>query len=112
MEEMKLLKSSDAENSGRIFPEVIGFSIFHHPDDKNAIKGFGFDVRHGKDSVRIKFLGDLSQEEGQVVKYMENGEVHSTLHKGRHEMIAAVQEQVSKIAPQIVELFKVIKFTN
>lgn len=109
MEKNELTQPNDAVNTGRLLPEVVGFSFFHLPEDDSAVNGFKFDVRLGDQTFSVKFFEGNSENENQSVKYLVGDAKQSTLIKDRHELITAIQDQLLHQADHICALFDDLK---
>lgn len=104
----KPILDSDSEKEGIPQAEAIEFFIYHEPNDKLAVNGFKYVIKHSGKTFQV-FVREGNDENTQHTAYESGGEDYLGLIESRHALFAEVQKLLSAAAPQIITLLDDIK---
>lgn len=100
---------SDHQQAGHDAPEVIGFSLYHEPDDQLAVNGFRYVIRIGGKVFSVDVLegaGKTAGDGDDHAVYPTGGEAFARLIQNRHSLLEDVQNRVLGAAPHMLTLLE------
>ncbi len=103
---------SDAAKINPLVAEVIGFHLYHNPENEKEVNGFTYAVKLGGHHFTVAIREGLQEdgiEQTPAVALQTGSNTYKTLISGHHELLDSAQQHVIHATPAFLEILSNLK---